>query len=67
MSEVRNYFEFELVVQEVWFKDLSIFSSGGHIVQQSRIVTAILVEANVGYICEIIFKFALVVLKEMCF
>ena len=51
----------------MWLKDLSIFSSGGHIVQQSRIVTAILVEANEGNICEVIFKFMLVVLEKMCF
>ena len=40
----RNYFEFALVVQEMLLKDISIFSSGGHFVQQSITVCAILVE-----------------------
>ena len=44
---MRNYFDFGPVVKVMTFKDisiLSIFISGGHFVQQSRMICAILVE-----------------------
>ena len=44
-----NYFKFEPVVQNL-FKDFSIFSPGGHFVQQSRTICAILVEGIMGNI-----------------
>ena len=37
-------------------KDLSIFSSGGHLVQLSRIICAILVEGIMGNICIHLFQ-----------
>ena len=41
---LRNYFKFGLVVEEILFKDISIFSSCDHFVQWSRMICAILVE-----------------------
>ena len=42
-----NYLKIHLLVQEKKsFKSFSIFKSGGHLVQQSRTVSAILVEGH---------------------
>ena len=51
------------VVREMLFKDISIFSSGGHFVRQSRRVFAILLEIILRNI-SVIFEFWQVV-KEM--
>ena len=36
-----------LATEEMWFKDFSTFSSGGHFVQLSGTILAILVEGHV--------------------
>ena len=38
------------LVQEVWFKDFSIFSSGGHLICRSKKICAIFVEGIMGNI-----------------
>ena len=41
-----NYFKIHLLVQEKLFKGFSIFSSGSHLVQRSKMLRAILVEGH---------------------
>ena len=43
---MRNYFEILTLATEMSFKGYSIFSSGGHFVQQSRNILAILVKGD---------------------
>ena len=42
----RNYFKIDALVKEKLFKGFSIFSSGGHLVQWSGTVRAILVDSH---------------------
>ena len=41
-----NYFKIDALVKEKSFKGFSIFSSGGHLVQRSGLVGAILVDSH---------------------
>ena len=52
----NNFKSDALVKEEKSFKGFSIFSSGGHLVQRSRTVCAILVDSHLRNICVKLFQ-----------
>ena len=53
------------VVKEMSLKGISIFTSGGHFIQQSRMICAILVEGIIRTISAKFFDFGPVIQEEM--